>query len=250
MKFEIHHYDEVSSTNVIATRLAKRGAKEGAVICAKKQSDGHGRMRRRWDSPLGGLWFSVILRPQIDPRFAAQITLLAGVAVAQVLRQIYQTEKISIKWPNDILFDNRKVTGILAEMQLTEMGDIDYVIVGIGVNVSPDQNGFSIELQKDAASLNFVTEKSFTCEEILHAILEEFSRLYDQWQKQGVSAILPGWRIMNCTLGKRVDVRDNDRVVFSGIAESINDEGALVVKDTNGHAERFDFGEISIRRVT
>lgn len=250
MNFEIHRYYQVDSTNVVAASFAKTGAPEGVVICAETQNGGHGRRQRVWNSPLGGLWFSMVLRPRINPRFAAQITLLTGVVVAKTLRRLYQTDKIRIKWPNDILLDDSKVAGILAEMQLDETGEIDYIIVGIGVDVAPDQREFNGALKDDIASLNFIMGKNFTCEEILAAILKDFSQVYPLWQIQGANVILPDWRTMNATLGNKIDVQDDDKIIFSGLAESITEEGGLVVRDIHGHAESFDFGEISIRRAT
>lgn len=101
-------FDTLQSTNVTAVDLAKNGAAEGTVIVAETQEGGRGRMKRVWNSPKGGLWFSIILRPQIDPQYAAQITLLTGVTVAKALRKLYETEKVMIKWPNDLLLDGKK----------------------------------------------------------------------------------------------------------------------------------------------
>lgn len=108
MKIQLREFDVLKSTNETAVAMAQEGAPEGTVIVAARQKGGHGRMQRVWSSPLGGLWFTVILRPQIDPQFAAQITLLAGVAVAKAVRRLYDTESVQIKWPNDLLLDGKK----------------------------------------------------------------------------------------------------------------------------------------------
>ena len=247
MQLQLRKYKSVNSTNTVARRMAEEGAEEGTVIVADVQTGGHGRMQRVWSSPVGGLWFSLILRPQIDPRYVAQITLLAGVAVAKTLRNLYQTDEIRIKWPNDLLLKDKKVTGILAEMQLTEKQDVDYVIVGIGVNVDPPMDDMPEEVKAKAASLNRSLCKFYSCETVLEAILKEFSKTYQMWQQDGNEAVLSLWKEMNCTLGKRVTVLDEDREVFSGKAVALDAEGALLVQNEAGREASFNFGEISIQ---
>lgn len=247
MKIQLRQFDVLESTNVTAVAAAKAGAAEGTVIVAARQEGGHGRMKRVWNSPLGGLWFTIILRPQIDPQFVAQVTLLAGVAVAKALRRIYATDAVKIKWPNDLLLDGKKVCGILSELQLDENGAIDYAVVGIGVNVALKESDFPAELRNLAASLNMSLHKDYTCREVLDAILEEFASLYEDWLARGAEAVLPAWRELNCTLGKKVLVKDNDKVIFSGETIAVDETGALLVRGENGIVQSFDFGEISIR---
>ncbi len=247
MKIQLRQFDVLESTNVTAVAAAQDGAAEGTVIVAARQDGGHGRMQRVWSSPLGGLWFTIILRPQIDPQFVAQVTLLAGVAVTKALRKVYATDAIKIKWPNDILLDGKKVCGILSELQLDENGMIDYAVVGIGINVALKQEDIPEALQATAASLNVSLHKSYTCQEVLNTILQEFAALYEQWLSLGAEAVLAKWRELNCTLGKKVLVKDNDKVIFSGEAIAMDEQGALLVRSDDGASQRFDFGEISIR---
>ncbi len=247
MQFQLQKYSSVDSTNAVAHRMAEQGAEEGIVVVADRQTGGHGRMQRVWSSPVGGLWFSLILRPQIDPRYVAQITLLAGVAVAKTLRNLYQTDEIRIKWPNDLLCKDKKVTGILAEMQLTEDQDVDYVIVGIGVNVNPPMDEMPEEIQNRAASLNQALNRSYSCEAVLDTILKEIDGMYRLWQQDGNKAVLSLWKEMNCTLGKTVVVLDEDKEIFSGTAMDLDAEGALLIKNEAGQEASFNFGEISIQ---
>lgn len=121
MKIQLREFDVLKSTNETAVAMAQEGAPEGTVIVAARQKGGHGRMQRVWSSPLGGLWFTVILRPQIDPQFAAQITLLAGVAVAKAVRRLYDTESVQIKWPNDLLLDGKKSAAFFLSYSLMKM---------------------------------------------------------------------------------------------------------------------------------
>lgn len=247
MKIQLQQFDVLESTNVTAVAFAKEGAPEGTVIVAERQEGGRGRMKRAWDSPAGGLWFSVVLRPHIEPQYAAQVTLLAGVAVAQALRQIYQTDEITIKWPNDLLLKSKKICGILSEMQLDENGTIDYAIVGIGINVALNPKDFPKDLKEIAASLNASFNKNYTCTYVLAKVLQEFDFLYQQWLIKGADMVINLWKKFNCTLGKQVLVKDNDEVIFSGEVISIDETGAIVVRSKEGELQSFDFGEISIR---
>lgn len=247
MKIQLRQFDVLKSTNVTAVSFARGGAAEGTVIVAKRQENGRGRMRRVWASPEGGLWFSVILRPQIDPQYAAQVTLLTGVAVCQALRRLYATDDIMIKWPNDLLLRKKKVCGVLSELQLSEDGEIDYAVVGVGVNVALKIEDFPPELKDAAASLNVSLNKNYTCECVLDNILQEFNGLYEEWLACGADVILPLWKKLNCTLNQKVLVKDNDEVIFSGTVTDIDAEGAIVVRSEEGECQSFDFGEISIR---
>lgn len=247
MKTQLISYDVLESTNVTAKKAALNGAADGTVIVAKKQVGGHGRMNRVWVAPEGCLTFTIILRPTIDPQYVAQVTLLAGVAVAKAVRRLYATDKVGIKWPNDLQFDGKKICGILSEMQLDEHLNIDFAIVGIGINVALQEKDIPLELRNLATSLNLATGKAFTCQEVLEAICQELEPLYNQWLEEGPEAMLKCWKNMNCTLGKAVNVKDNDEIIFRGLAEDIDEAGALLVRSQSGEVRSFDFGEISIR---
>lgn len=247
MLVKIKQYDVLQSTNVTAVEFAKEGYPEGTVILADQQRQGKGRMSRCWSSPLGGLWFSIILRPTMNPEYVAQITLLTGVVVAKVLRDLYDTEEIKIKWPNDILFKDKKVCGILAESALTEVGTVNYAVVGVGINVGIHEDDIPAEIRKTAASLNIECKKDFTVNDVLKSILAEFELMYNNWQAQGAEVFMDLWKKMNCTLNKQVLVKDDDQVIFSGVVTDVNHYGAIVVQNENGTSQEFNFGEISIR---
>ncbi|MDY4919862.1 MAG: biotin--[acetyl-CoA-carboxylase] ligase [Phascolarctobacterium sp.] len=247
MKIQLEQFDVLQSTNVTAVAFAKEGASEGTVIVAERQEGGRGRMQRVWNSPAGGLWFTIILRPHIDPQYVAQVTLLAGVAVVKALRRVYETNAIKIKWPNDLLLDGKKVCGILSELQLKEDGSIDYAVVGIGVNVNLNPEEFPEDLKHTAASLNASFEKNYTCTYVLDNILQEFAPLYEEWMEKGAEIILTPWKELNCTLNKTVHVKDNDEIIFTGKVIAIDEAGAIIVRNEEGDTQSFDFGEISIR---
>ncbi len=247
MKLQLHYYDVLESTNITAVDAALHGAAEGSVIVAGKQCGASGRMGRVWNSPNGGLWFSVILRPRINPENVAQLTLLAGVAVAKALSFLYETEDVKIKWPNDLVLQGKKICGILSEMKLDENGLIDYAILGIGVNVNLQRSDFPTEIQHIATSLLLATGKSFSCNEVLQRILQEMSSLYEIWLEHGPESLFTQWKHYSCTLGQKVLVKDNDRIIFSGTAVDMGVQGSLLVCNEDGIQRSFDFGEISIR---
>lgn len=249
MRLQLQKFDVLESTNKSAVLAAQHGALEGTVIVAKKQYGGHGRIGRIWNSPEGGLWFSIILRPKIEPQYVAQLTLLAGVAVTQALRSLYETDEIFIKWPNDILINGQKICGILSEMSLNEIGQVDYAVIGIGINVSLKENDFPSELRTTATSLNLATAKNHDCNKVLQYVLHEIESIYQEWLNTGMKSVIELWRHFNCTLGKKINVKDCDKIIYSGTAIAVDEYGALIVQDSSGNLKSFDFGEISIRPV-
>lgn len=244
---EIFYYDEVDSTNLKALELAVQGAKEGTVVVAVRQTAGRGRMQRVWESPAGqGLWFSMVLRPTAAAEYGAQITLLAAVAAAKSLRKL-SNEKFTIKWPNDIMLDGKKICGILSEMALNEADGIEYIVVGIGINIKMSSEDFGAQLAAAATSLYLATGITYEREQVLKAFLDEFDQLYQSWQRHGFASIRREWLCYNCTLGSQIEVKDNDQVIYFGTAEDMDDYGSLLVRNAAGEIEKFDFGEISIR---
>ena len=220
---KIYYYEQLDSTNLKALELAKQGAAEGTIVIAARQTAGRGRMRRKWESPEGkGLWFSMILRPTIAAEYCAQITLLTAVAAVKAL-QVLTDKKFSIKWPNDIMLDGKKVCGILAEMALTADGSIEYAVVGIGININMSSEDFGAQLEATATSLYLATGIEYEHEQVLKAFLDEFDLLYSHWHCCGFALIRQDWLDYSCTLGHKVTVRDNDTEIYSGVAEDMDD---------------------------
>jgi BirA family biotin operon repressor/biotin-[acetyl-CoA-carboxylase] ligase len=241
------YFDSLESTNVTAAQMAQKGTEEGTIIQADFQLAGRGRLGRKWDSPSGkGLWFSLILRPMAEPQFGAQLTLLTAVSLVETI-DIFANLRCSIKWPNDLLFGEKKIGGILSEMALDEMGNIDYVIVGIGLNVNLTRTDFDKSVVDKATSIYLQTGNLFDRSKFLLAFREIFEKHYELWLARGFECVRERWLAYNCTLGKKVKVKDDGKVVFAGIAESINSDGSLIIKATDGTRKEFNFGEISIR---
>ena len=173
---EIYHFTEVTSTNDVAKELAIKGAKEGTIVIAESQSCGKGRLGRKWVSPEGGIWFSIILRPKVDPEDALKLTLMAAAVVAKVINDMFKL-KAEIKWPNDIIIDGKKLCGILTEMT-TKGGKVDFVVVGVGINGNINLDSFPKRLRKFLTSLKEELKEDIDRERLLCALLEELEQRY------------------------------------------------------------------------
>ncbi len=145
------YFRELASTNDMAKELAMRGTREGTVVVVETQTSGRGRLKRKWISPQGGLWLSIILRPRIQSKHAPKLTLMASVAVAKTLSKLFPL-KVEIKWPNDILINHKKVCGILTEAK-TKGEALNFVIVGIGINANFDVNTLPVYLRDSSTTL-------------------------------------------------------------------------------------------------
>ena len=167
---EIKYFAEITSTNEVAKELASRGAEEGTVVLAETQTQGKGRLGRRWLSPKGGVWFSVILRPRISAKYSYQLTFMTAVAVAKTIRKLFKLNA-EIKWPNDVLVNERKVCGILTETS-TRGDAIDFAVVGIGVNANVDLASFPKNLRASVTSLEAEVKGEVEREGLLCALLE------------------------------------------------------------------------------
>lgn len=239
----IHYFSTVSSTNTEAKRLANEGCPEGTIVLAEEQQSGRGRLSRGWFSPFAqGIWLSIVLRPKFPPQEAPKCTLLAAVAVARAIQAL--GVNCGIKWPNDILYNGKKLVGILTEMN-AEMDAINYVVIGVGINVNTPINEFPEELCDIATSLSATLGRPISRPDLLIAVLSELESLYTLASEQGFSPIFTEWRKLSATLGKEVDVFGINRN-FSGIALDIDEDGALVVETTTG-IEKVVAGDVSIR---
>ncbi|MBA4396024.1 MAG: biotin--[acetyl-CoA-carboxylase] ligase [Syntrophus sp. (in: bacteria)] len=243
---EAHYFETVGSTNTIACHLALAGAREGEVVVADAQTKGRGRLDRVWQSPPGiNLYTSLILRPRIEPAMAPQITLMAGVAVAELFSDCCPGG-VTIKWPNDVLIGGRKACGILTEMKAAA-GSLDFIILGIGLNINMDREDFDPSLRETATSLKIQTGKT------LHR-LDMISKLFDlieKWYKVFLDAGFPGlreaWLRYADILGKRINVVYKDESQ-TGIVTGIDDDGTILMQREDGVAERVIAGDVHILR--
>jgi len=229
---KIYSYRKVGSTNVLGFRLAEIGAEEGTLLVADEQSKGKGRMGRSWYSPPRlGLWMSLILRPDIPPFKAPGLSICAGLALAQAILEMTGIEA-KIKWPNDCLIDGKKVGGILLELS-AELDRINFVIVGIGVNVNHSAKDFPKNLSQTATSIKIKLGKDISRLALLTSFLEKFERIYLDFKKNGLSPQREMIKSYSSLLGKKVTVKFGKEKI-EGMAENIDENGSLVIKTQKG----------------
>jgi BirA family biotin operon repressor/biotin-[acetyl-CoA-carboxylase] ligase len=236
---------KVDSTIDVAKQLTDYGAEEGTVVIAEVQTAGRGRMRRRWFSPEGGLYFSIILRPKMSPAEAVRLVFLFGLAVAQVLRETYGL-KAEVKWPNDVLVKEQKVCGVLAEMGTT--GEkVNYVIAGIGVNANFDVDKvFPEELRKVATSLENELGRKAELEELFKVLLGKLESLYEIFLNEGFVRILAEWKKYAHFLGCQVEVASGTEK-WIGLASDVGNDGALILKLEDGAVKHVFVGDVTLR---
>lgn len=228
----IHYEETVDSTQKIAHQLASEGVPEGTVILAEEQLSGRGRMDRKWHSPkYTGIWMSLILRPNILLTKAPQLTLLTAVSVIQAIEELTSLTP-EIKWPNDILINGKKVTGILTELQ-AEADRIHSIIVGIGINVNQRLDDFPEELHDKASSLLIETGEPVPRAELIRAIFTRFEKLYQLYLKEGFYPIKLLWESYAVSIGKPIKARTLMNTI-EGKALGITDDGVLKVEDDMG----------------
>jgi len=229
---KIYSYRKVGSTNVLGFRLAEIGAEEGTLLVADEQSKGKGRMGRSWYSPPRlGLWMSLILRPDIPPFKAPGLSICAGLALTQTIKEMTGIEA-KIKWPNDCLIDGKKVGGILLELS-AELDRINFVIVGIGVNVNHSTQDFPRNLSQTATSMKIKLGKDLSRLALLTSFLEKFERIYLDFKKNGLSPQREMIKSYSSLLGKKVTVKFGKEKI-EGMAENIDENGSLVIKTQKG----------------
>lgn len=229
----VHYFDEVASTMDIARELARKGAPHMTVVAAGRQLSGRGRLMRSWQSEPGGLYFTVILRPDIAPPLACRVTFAAGAALAKVLRELFGIEAL-LKWPNDVLIDGKKLSGMLSEME-THSDMLSFVNLGIGINVNNDPSG----IVPPAVSLKALLRRQVSKVELLSKFLDAFETLLGILDDTELLAI---WRSLSGTLGRQVQIASRDGVV-SGRAVDIDESGALLVETNGGGRVRMVHGD-------
>jgi len=243
---DIRVFEETTSTNDVVEKLARDGVKEGAVVFAEAQTRGRGRLGRAWLSPARkGLWFSVLLRPNLLPIQATQLMVASATALRRAIHS-ETTLEVQIKWPNDILVRGRKVAGILTELH-AELDHINHVIVGIGVDVNLNPGEFPAELRKTATSLKAELGKSVSRPQLAVAVLRELDRDYARLAQGRFNEVADEWVAHCATIGRRVVIRTGDREV-RGLAESLGEDGALLLRTEHGHLERILGGDVTLEK--
>ncbi|SET90735.1 BirA family transcriptional regulator, biotin operon repressor / biotin-[acetyl-CoA-carboxylase] ligase [Salinibacillus kushneri] len=243
---KMYYRNQVDSTQSIAHQLARDGAVHGTVVVADEQVKGRGRLHRPWHSQKGkGIWMSIILRPNIEPQRAPQLTLASAVAITRMLKSVCHVDA-KIKWPNDIFLHNRKLAGILTEMQ-AEQDLIEYVIIGMGINVNQNQTDIPDSLTEIATSLKLETGETFKRETLIQSILKELEVIYDQYIQQGFSAVKSHWEEAAYRMGETITVKTRNQK-WDALLVGIQDDGALIVEDQTQNRRVLYSAEIDWKR--
>jgi len=228
----LHLYDEIGSTQDAAKRLAEEGAPEGTLVIAEQQTSGRGRMGRSWLSPkYKGLWMSLVLRPNVPVLCTPQLTLLTATALCRSLRRQTGLE-IGIKWPNDLLIDGRKISGILLESSAEEER-LRHVVAGIGISVNLEPEDYPPELRSKAVSLRMAAGRPLDRTETAAQFLESLEELYDIYRHDGFGPIRLLWEAWSVSLGKPAALKTPQGTV-EGVPLGLSDNGALRVRTADG----------------
>lgn len=228
----VHFYESVESTQKITHRLAQENAPEGTLVIAEEQISGRGRMARSWYSPKGtGIWMSLLLRPSLPPQKAPQFTLIAAVAIVEAIESTCFLS-VDIKWPNDLLINSKKVTGILTELQ-ADSEQIHSLIIGMGINVNQSTDDFSEEIRDIATSLHIESGKTFSRASIVQEIMFNLEKYYAMYISEGFEPIKEVWEKYAVTIGKQITARTLNNEI-KGFASGITNDGVLKLIDESG----------------
>jgi BirA family biotin operon repressor/biotin-[acetyl-CoA-carboxylase] ligase len=238
------HFDRTDSTNIQAKSLASAHAAEGTLVVAEEQLAGRGRKQRSWFSPAGaGIYASLILRPSISPGEAPRMTLMTAVAAAEALMSVTELP-VRIKWPNDLLIHGKKIGGILTEIS-TEMDTIEYVVIGLGINVNTPQEVLPEDLGGIATSARIAAGRRFSRLQILARYLLHLEMLYESVQGGAFVPIIGRWKALSRMVGQEVAVDELDRT-YTGEVEDVDDTGVLLVRDDAGTLHRIFSADIRL----
>jgi BirA family biotin operon repressor/biotin-[acetyl-CoA-carboxylase] ligase len=237
---------ETDSTNTRAKELAAQGAPEGTLVIAEKQTKGRGRKGRNWFSPPGGgIYFSLILRPAMPPGETPRITLMTAVVLAETLISLVKLN-LRIKWPNDILVNRKKLAGILTEIS-ADMDAVNYIIVGLGLNVNNLFENSPQDIKKKATSILIETGNRVPRIKFIQNYLKLYEQYYDMFKKNDFEPIMNRWRELADIIGKqiRVDVIGKTHI---GEVMDVDNDGVLILKDDQGRLQRIFSGDVTLAR--
>ena len=229
------------STNSIAKFLANHDAKEGTVLISEIQTNARGRLGKKWEAPEGGIWMSLILRPQVPPARIGLITLATGVAIAKSIRSLGVDAKI--KWPNDVLIHGKKISGVLTEVNAT-FNEIDWIVVGIGIDSNLKLEDFSEDIRIGTTTLTEELPAKVDENELIAIFLNEFEKVYELYKDGEIETILKDWRDLADTIGKYVNITQTGGKITQGYVVGINNEGSLIIERQDGALEKIISGEL------
>ena len=239
----IYHYSNIGSTNHVAKFLIIEKNKTGFVVVADVQTAGYGQKERFWESPKGGLWFSVAIDPKIPPKKIGIVPILVALSVAKVLES-YEIET-KLKWPNDILSNMKKIGGIIVEGNITGTKIIENLVIGIGLNINNTLDQYSPSLREVITSTLEILGYEINLNELLLAILTELELGFRKIRGLGPDDILSEWKKRDILIGKQTSILLND-VIHRGLVKDITMHGQLVLEKNDGTLIKFSSGEVSI----
>jgi len=229
----VHYVPETTSTMNTAREMARNGCPHMSVVVAGRQKEGRGRLRRVWLSPLGGLYFTMVLRPEIPAELTSRVNFFASIILARVLRESYGIDA-KVKWPNDILVNGEKLCGMLSEME-AEAGMASFVNIGIGINVNNDPR----PKEQGATSLKKLLGRRVFRAEVLTAFLDAFE---SHFTLGALDDVVAEWKRYSMTIGQQVRIVTT-RETTEGLAEDVDENGALLLKLSDGTRKRIICGD-------
>ena len=231
--FNILYYPEVSSTMDTAKELARKNCSDFTVVVAGRQTKGRGRLKRQWLSDDGGLYFTIVLRPDIPVVLSSRVNFIASLTLARVLRELFQIDA-AVKWPNDILVDGRKISGMLSELE-AETDRVLFISIGMGINVNNDPS----EFEPGASSLKKITGREISKKMLLDRFLDEFQKCL---QKVEFENVISEWKKYTVTLNRQVKIVTHQEV-SEGLAVDVEQDGALVLELADGTRKKIVYGD-------
>lgn len=232
-KHNIHYFDEVDSTMDIARELARKQCPHFSVVIAGRQKKGRGRLKRNWMSSEGGLYFTIVVRPKISPVLSLRVNFAASMILAQTLRNMFNINAM-VKWPNDVLVDGKKISGILSEME-AEIDRVSFISIGIGINVNNDPTPY----EPMATSLKKILGKEIPRIEVLKVFLHHFE---DALNDEDFDHVVSEWKRYTETLNRHVRIVTTHEV-SEGLAVDVDDNGALILKLEDGSVKKIIYGD-------
>ncbi|WP_339045650.1 biotin--[acetyl-CoA-carboxylase] ligase [Candidatus Mesenet endosymbiont of Agriotes lineatus] len=227
----LYHYNELSSTNLEATQMAKKGALDGTVVFADMQSSGRGRHGKDWISPKGNLYASIIIRDKADVTQLTHFTFITAVAVGNTLLALSANLDLKYKWPNDILINNKKIAGILLETE----ANTSWLVIGIGINIlsSPEY----------AVSLSQICSLNISSLTLLRELISNFEKVRQRWLLEGFLPIRKMWFERAHMVGSSINVKIGNHL-YSGVFSDIDQEGKIVIYTNDNTLVSLESGEV------
>ncbi|MHA2137619.1 MAG: biotin--[acetyl-CoA-carboxylase] ligase [Candidatus Hodarchaeales archaeon] len=241
---EILHYSDLGSTNSVAKRMVLKEKKQGFIVISKTQTSGYGQRGNFWESPSGGLWCSIAINPKINPKKIGLIPILSALCVVKALKSYNITTRL--KWPNDILnsADNKKLGGILVEGKVSP-GFIEYLIIGIGINVNNSPKQFSLPLRKRVTSILEISKNDISLIDLLNKIISYLEDGLFIMIRGEERQILSQWKEWDNVLGRNVKITSNN-IEYEGIARDLTQFGQIILELADGREITFSSGTLTL----